>query len=146
MIYTIGYAKLSLPKLRRLLVNLDAQLIDCRSRPFSRIPGYSKAALIDTFAARYEWRGDQLGGQGNTSKEGVARLKRESGAKNLLLMCLEEAPGDCHRHHDICWPRLPDAVHIFRGELFTAAALQKAFDAGPDAEYDLLGSSDKLFA
>jgi hypothetical protein len=56
-----------------------------------------------------------------------------------LLLCAEEAPGDCHRHHDICGPHFPGAVHIFCDELFTAGALQEAIDAGPDADHETCG-------
>jgi hypothetical protein len=34
---------------------------------------------------------------------------------------MEEAPGDCHRHRDICAPHVPEAVHIFRDELIVQA-------------------------
>ena len=61
------------------------------------------------------------------------------------MLCAEEAPGDCHRHHDICGPHFPDAVHIFRDELFTAGALQEALNAGPDADYEICGDVAHLF-
>jgi hypothetical protein len=53
---------------------------------------------------------------------------------------MEEAPGDCHRHRDICGPHIPDAIHIFRDELVTSRALRAALDAGPDADYEIAGS------
>jgi hypothetical protein len=44
---------------------------------------------------------------------------------------MEEAPGDCHRHHAICGPHFPAAVHIFRDEQFTAKnAARCAVDDG----------------
>jgi hypothetical protein len=43
---------------------------------------------------------------------------------------MEEAPGDCHRHHAICGPHFPEAIHIFRDEQFTVGALQAALNAG----------------
>jgi hypothetical protein len=56
---------------------------------------------------------------------------------------MEEAPGDCHRHHAICGPHFPAAVHIFRDEQFTAKMLQDALDAGDVAR--LYGETADLF-
>jgi hypothetical protein len=64
---------------------------------------------------------------------GIDRLRLDAERATLLLLCMEEAPGDCHRHHAICGLHFPAAVHIFRDEQFTAKTLQDALDAGDAA-------------
>jgi hypothetical protein len=140
MIYTIGYERLSVDFLGRLLTALDATLIDCRSVPWSRKSGWTGAALAARFGARYEQRGRELGGKSpsHTTRDGIARLIRDGQRRNLMLMCMEEAPGDCHRHHAICGPHMPDAIHVFGDELVEARELQRAIDE--DDGYELFGS------
>jgi hypothetical protein len=138
MIYTIGYEKLSVDFLDRLLTALGATLIDCRFKPVSRKPGFGGNQLRERFGERYEQRGHQLGGRGNVTRAGIARLKADDRAGRILvLLCMEEAPGDCHRHHDICRPHFPSAIHIFDDELVTARELQRAID--DDDGYELHG-------
>jgi hypothetical protein len=144
MIYTIGYQRLTPKRLGEFVDALDAVLIDCRTNPISRIPGFGHNQLEWQFGMRYAYRGRMLGGRGNTTPEGIDYLREMATHGNALLLCLEEAPGDCHRHHNICGPHFPDAVHIFRDELFTAGALQAALDAGPDADYEICGKVDDL--
>jgi hypothetical protein len=137
MIYTIGYQR---SRLAQFVEALDAALIDCRHKPMSRIAGFSGWELARQFGHRYQPRGHELGGRGHTTPAGIDRLCAHSQERStVLLLCMEEAPGDCHRHHDICGPHFPDAIQIFRDELFTAGALQAALDAGPDADYEICG-------
>jgi hypothetical protein len=96
----------------------------------SRIPGFGGRQLAGLLGDRYEYRGDRLGGHGATTPAGIAELGRER--RTVLLMCKEESPGECHRHHAICGPHFPDAIHIFREELLTAASLQAAIDTDSD--------------
>jgi uncharacterized protein (DUF488 family) len=135
MLYTIGYQRLTPQRLAQFVDALQALLVDCRHKPSSRIAGFGRYQLEQRFGMRYAWRGSILGGSGNTTSEGFRYLREVSrGDGNLLLMCMEEAPGDCHRHHDICARHFPDAIHIFQDELFTARALQAAIDQGGDYE------------
>jgi hypothetical protein len=143
MIYTIGYQRLAASRLAKLVDRLGAVLIDCRHRPYSQRPEFIGAALAARFGERYQWRGAELGGRGHTTPRGIERLKRDSADTTLILLCMEEAPGGCHRHHAICWPAIPTAVHLFREELIEAAALQRALDA--DSEYELYGDFGDLF-
>jgi hypothetical protein len=136
MIYTIGYQRLSVDFLDRLLTALDARLVDCRFKPFSRRPGFSAPDLARRYGGRYDRRGDELGGFGHTTPQGIARLRAER--RNVILMCAEEAPGDCHRHHAICGPHVPDAIHIHQGDLIRARELQRAIDE--DDGYEICGS------
>jgi len=108
-------------------------LVDCRHRPFSQRPEFSGDRLADQFGARYQQRGHELDGHDHTTVDGIDRLRLDAERATLLLLCMEEAPGDCHRHHAICGPHFPAAVHIFRDEQFTAKTLQDALDAGDAA-------------
>jgi hypothetical protein len=141
-IYTIGYECLKPARLSRIAEGLNAIVIDCRSRPVSRRPGFGGNQLRELLGDRYVWRGDCLGGMPPTSttRKGIAWLSALQG--NCLLMCLEEAPGDCHRHSLICGPHFPDAVHIFRNELVTARELARAIR--DDDEPELHGSLREL--
>jgi uncharacterized protein (DUF488 family) len=52
-IYTIGYDHMSPKRLIEVLDALDvALLIDCRSNPWSRIPGFDKASLVRSLGSR----------------------------------------------------------------------------------------------
>ena len=143
LIYTIGYQRLPSRRLEKIVGDLDAILVDCRYRPFSQRPEFSGDRLADQFGARYQQRGHELGGHGHTTVDGIDRLRLDAEHATLLLLCMEEAPGDCHRHHAICGPHFPAAVHIFRDEQFTAKTLQDALDAGDVAR--LYGETADLF-
>jgi hypothetical protein len=143
MIYTIGYQRLTSRRLERIVGDLNAILIDCRYRPFSHRMEFSGHCLAEQFGTRYQQRGHELGGRGHTTSDGIDRLRLDAERATLILLCMEEAPGDCHRHHDICGPNFPDAVHIFRDQRFTAGVLQAAIDAGGVAR--LYGETADLF-
>jgi phosphatidylserine decarboxylase len=117
MIYTIGYQRLTSRRLD--------PAPGIRRRPPRR------AIRHPLPAARHE-----LGGRGHTAADGIDRLRLDAERAPLILLCMEEAPGDCHRHHSICAPHFTDAVHIF-GEL------QGALDAGDVAR--LYGETADLF-
>jgi hypothetical protein len=129
MIYTIGYQRLTSRRLEKIVGDLDAVLVDCRYRPFSQRPEFGGDRLAEQFGARYQRRGHELGGHGHTTAAGIDRLSLDAGRGTLVLLCMEEAPSDCHRHHDICGRHFPDAVHLFRDQRFTAKALQDALEA-----------------
>jgi hypothetical protein len=53
-------------------------------------------------------------------------------------MCLEESPGECHRHSLIALPlakRGIDVNHIFQEEMVTAKELERSIKAGPRDMY-----------
>jgi uncharacterized protein (DUF488 family) len=142
MIYTIGYQRLAPERLLQIAEGLDAVIIDVRSIPRSRKRGFGRRSLETLLGRRYQWRGDGLGGLGEISPIYIQALRQYQG--DAILMCLEEAPGDCHRHWDICAPHIPDAMHIFRDEIFTARELQRAIDDGDD--YSVAASLSDLLA
>jgi hypothetical protein len=130
MIYTIGYQRLTSRRLEKIVGDLNAILVDCRHRPFSQRPEFGGDRLAEQFGTRYQQRGHELGGHGHTTADGIDRLRLDAERATLILLCMAEAPGDCHRHHAICGRHFPHAVPIFRDEQFTAKALQDALDAG----------------
>jgi hypothetical protein len=106
---------------------LDALVIDVRHVPRSRKPGWSMSRLIETLGPdRYTTMGQVLGGRRHTTDAGIKTLDGLSRARDVILLCLEEAPGHCHRHHDICAPHFPNAIHIFGDELLRAGDLSEA--------------------
>lgn len=157
MLYSIGYQRLRPEELLHVAEALDAVVVDCRARPFSRKAGFGKKQIAALLGERYLWKGDVLGGPGGGSEptaDGLDWLVRYGDSRNmpydrnLLLLCLEEAPGDCHRHLHIGAPLAARGVevrHIYRDEVFTAAALEAALrDPDPDAEYALLDEPSPL--
>jgi len=142
MIYTIGYQGLAPAALLRIVEHLDAVLIDCRHRPVSRIPGYggnqlnlllNAGRMLGRQPMRYEQHGHHLGGRGNVKPDGITelclRFKPIPGftkGPHCILMCMEEAPWECHRHHDIVKPHFPDALHIYAGLLYSPADIDQA--------------------
>lgn len=135
MIFTIGYNKLRPVRLFEIATQLRAKVLDCRYKPYSRIPGFDLPTLKSLFTDTYEWHGYHLGGFGHTTGEGIRFLRRLRG--NVILMCMEEAPGECHRHTDICAPFFPQALHIFRNEIIVCSELEKALSS--DSAYPILG-------
>jgi uncharacterized protein (DUF488 family) len=127
MIYTVGYQKLPIRRLDDLLECLEIDLlVDCRKRPFSTINGYSCGALKARYADKYVMKGEMLGGGGQTTQDGIDWLLHTSATKNVMLMCMEDFPMDCHRHTAICAPHFPDALHYYDGQLIEAKEMERA--------------------
>lgn len=141
-VFSVGYERLKPPDLLRLVTALDVVLWDVRSRPSGRVKkGFGKADLITLLGARYEWHGDRLGGfaPGITTK-GIDHLV--SDPRRIMCMCMEAAPGDCHRHqiglrvalagvvmHHVY---LPPRAKLTAAELITAADLEAAIKTDSD--------------
>lgn len=140
MIFSIGYQRLTVAELARLAEQLDAVVWDVRGVPVSRKPGFGRRQLEAALGTRYEWHGANLGNKGaNTvTPEGLAELASEP--RTVILMCQEEAPGDCHRHHKIAMPLLAQGVrvmHVYRDEVVGAQELAAALESpDPDATYE----------
>jgi uncharacterized protein (DUF488 family) len=139
-IYTVGYDHMSPKRLIEVLDALDVVLlIDCRSKPWSRIPGFDKATLMRSLGTRYEWRGRELGGLGDGPQAAAIEVLAASArakSRNVALLCKEEAPAACHRHSDIAVPLLKkhgiDCVHVFQDELVLASELERALQTNSD--------------
>lgn len=124
-IYTIGYAGGMTPlAIRATAEELDALVIDVRSSPRSRIPGFGFKALHEVLGATYA-QAPELGGRedpdGKPFQEGIKRLRAYEGEhRHCLLMCLEHDPWMCHRHHTITAPHFPAALHLYDGAFYTS--------------------------
>lgn len=132
-IYTIGYARLTPSRLKEILDLLSIDfLYDCRSSPKTRVRGFGNRQLEAFFPGRYSWRGLSLGGRAAIYPAALNQLETATWAgARTMLMCMEEEPGDCHRHHAIAVPLLKynaRVLHVYRREVVEASELQRAID------------------
>jgi hypothetical protein len=146
-IYSIGYEALEPDELVRILNALSADLIDVRSKPQNnraRPDGkgrFNRSRLVDLLGRRYQWHGDSLGGMPpGVQADGIDYLIHRP--RPSVLMCLEEAPGECHRHRQIAVQLLGhgiDVAHIYKDVIIRASDLQIAIDSeAEDYPYNLL--------
>jgi uncharacterized protein (DUF488 family) len=119
MIYTFGYSKWTVERVRTKMDELGIDLlVDLRTTPFGRFsPAFNKPELVRAFGRRYVWKGRCLGGKpGPATEEGIGWLVAEHGSgRRLLLMCVEMDPRNCHRLIDIgarLLVRGIDAIHL----------------------------------
>jgi hypothetical protein len=127
-IFTIGHSNHAAESFLALLRDHRLEtLVDVRSAPYSRFrPHFSRGALSDSLddaGIRYIWAGSALGGhpddpafyrdgivrRGNVDYRALARqLSYQDGVRQLLVdaadgpvvvMCSEEDPRRCYRHH-----------------------------------------------
>lgn len=159
MIFTIGYQKLTPERLKEIATKLRALVVDCRHKPVSRKKGFGGNQLRELLGtAHYKQMGHWLGGRGNVREEGIlwlrgikallltpenARITQHPNCRNVMLLCQEEAPGECHRHEDICKEHFPDAVHIYQDQLVRVSDLNHAEDNDLE-EYEIEGELDDL--
>ncbi len=157
-LFTIGHSNHELGDFLSVLTNHGVKtLCDVRSRPGSfRFPQFNREpleALLTSAGLRYEFFGETLGGRPadpNVYREdglvdyaarrkssefaaGVDRLLELLPVANIVVMCAEEDPLQCHRFLMIC-PALLDRgvvpVHVRRGGIL---------ESQRDAEDRLLG-------
>ncbi|MDO8281551.1 MAG: DUF488 family protein [Thermodesulfovibrionia bacterium] len=138
MIYTIGYQK---SNLKHIISIMDAKdiglLVDVRSVPYSRVPEkyeFNKNRMIEELKDKYLWVGDICGGKsGNPVPQKcineIIDLHKGRGF-NLLLMCMENHPCDCHRLYDISRRLVKSGeipVHLFDGNEVETHVLSERF-------------------
>jgi len=144
MILTIGYQRLTPQRLADLATQFNATVIDVRGSLFRCKSGFGRRQLEALLGPRYEYRGDKgLGNRGANcvTADGLAWVVAEGEARNLLLMCQEEAPGDCHRHHLIAVALDCPVFHVYQDDVIEASDLQTAIESGAE-EYDCVGLAD----
>ncbi len=120
-IYTVGHSNLSFMRFLSLIQAYDiTHIIDIRSIPYSRHAPWSNKSrlseLLRPFRIRYTYLGHKLGGkkqkieeiskqQGVTPQEiykkAIQTLMQLSLHDNLVLLCAEGDPADCHRQNII---------------------------------------------
>jgi uncharacterized protein (DUF488 family) len=144
ILYSCGYERLRPEELVAIMDKLQIDLlVDVRSVPNSRRPGFGGKQLAALLGPRYHWNGNTLGGRGTGPTEaGYYWLSVMPPAYRLLLLCKEEAPGDCHRHRAIAVELLrrggPDVLHVYQNHIIEASELQRCIeerDAG--REWDI---------
>jgi uncharacterized protein (DUF488 family) len=142
-IFTVGHSSLELSEFLKLLMTHQIKIVgDVRSRPGSfRFPQFNREPLEACLASagiRYEFLGETLGGRppdprayhadglvnyeerrkADDFRAGIDRALELSRSSNIVLMCAEEDPLQCHRFLMIC-PALLERgfspLHIRRG-------------------------------
>ncbi len=143
MIITIGYGALQPEGLEGIVRKIKAthrgaKLVDVRVKPVSRRPGFGRRQLEERFGDLYEWRGDILGGRGRAAWPlGLPHLaEAHQQGQTPILLCQEEAPGDCHRHQIAIklWSYGIPVWHVFQDTVVKAWDLEQAIEE--DSEYD----------
>lgn len=149
MIFSLGYARRSIQELEMVADQLDAIILDVRGLPTSRKKGFGGKQLATYFGPlRYQWKGDVLGNKGahTTTIEGLKWLATTYGGDdedgpNALLLCVCDAPGQCHRHFMVARQLLPKVTvfHVWDNELIESGDLQAFLDErrhNADASYE----------
>lgn len=135
---SIGYETLTPPRLTNIVTRFDLVVVDVRSAPSGRVRrGFSRADLQTLFADRYVWLGDVLGGRRPIQPVGLETIRRMDGApREVLLLCQEHAPWDCHRHTAIATALLPelDVAHIMDDDVMMASSVQSAIVRAGESE------------
>jgi len=135
MIYTIGYQKLTVERLVRVMdENKIAVLADVRSIPYGRRHEFNRKNLEKILGPRYAWLGDVLGGKfGPAKPQGLDKLTALAAQFPVLVLCMEHNPCDCHRFRDIGVRLLEkgiDAVHIHDNKELRTSELLISCDEG----------------
>lgn len=154
MIFSVGYQGMrSNGELVELAAKLRAPVWDCRTNPVSRKPGFGTRQLEEALQGVYGYvkMGAVLGGKWHgvppltmpparitAFHDAIANLaRRDRAGERFLLMCLEEAPGDCHRHHTIALALMERSVvvhHVYRQEVIRSPELARSI--AQDNPYD----------
>jgi uncharacterized protein (DUF488 family) len=161
LLFTIGHSNCDLGDFLAILFSHGIQTLgDVRSRPSSyRFPQFNREPLEAGLASiniQYEFLGESLGGRPSDPRvymenglvdyaarrqapdfcAGVDHVLESSRSRNLVLMCAEEDPLQCHRFLMIC-PALLDRgvtpLHLRKGG---------ALESQRDAEDRLLALHD----
>jgi uncharacterized protein (DUF488 family) len=139
-IYTVGHSNIELQEFLNLLNGIEV-VVDVRSIPFSRYaPQFNatnikeklKAAGIQYIFIEDEEVGNVLGGEPRDEacyehgkvvyekvmekswyQEGISKLVELAGKRKVAIMCSEEDPHKCHRHHLITQSLLEEGVTVF---------------------------------
>jgi uncharacterized protein (DUF488 family) len=155
MLYTIGHSNHAWERFSELITEHGIEtLVDVRTVPYSRYsPHFNKDALerqLPTHGVRYVFMGHELGGRPENAelydekgyalydrfakqpffRSGIACLKQLlNGEQNVVLMCSEADPNECHRRLLIAWylykTERIDSLHIYPdGKLVSESELQ----------------------
>ena len=123
MIYTIGHSNMTSESFVEVLESFEiGTVVDVRSSPYSKFVSHFnreniKKKLVEN-GMRYIFLGDYIGGKPRDKKyyengnvnyrliarsdrysEGINRIIELNNKNDLVLMCSEEDPYNCHRHN-----------------------------------------------
>lgn len=136
MIFTIGHSNHPFSRFIELIQKQGIQMVvDVRSRPYSKYtPYYSKKPLeegLKEYQVEYVYLGNKIGGKPDDAKfyhdgellyhlmeadekyqEGLKILLEIARDKRIVIMCSEEDPYHCHRHHLISQSLLQNNFQI----------------------------------
>ncbi len=136
-IYTVGHSNLSFMKFIGLVeTHSITHIIDIRSIPYSRRAPWSNKSrlpeLLRPFKIKYTYLGHKLGGK----KQNIEQLSKQQGVTpeaiydqaiqillqlslrdNIVLLCAESDPANCHRQHVVAQTLLnaeTKVIHILK--------------------------------
>ncbi|EKF86578.1 DUF488 family protein [Methanobacterium formicicum] len=136
IIFTIGHSNHPFSRFIELIQKQGIQMVvDVRSRPYSKYtPYYSKKPLeegLKEYQVEYLYLGNKIGGKPDDAKfyhdgellyhlmeedekyqEGLKILLEISRDNRIVIMCSEEDPYHCHRHHLISQSLLKNNFQI----------------------------------
>jgi uncharacterized protein (DUF488 family) len=136
-VYTIGHSNLKFDEFLKLLNTYKIQVVvDVRSVPYSKYAfEFNKEdtnSKLQNSGIDYLYLGDKLGGipkdekyyvdversydlieENKEYQEGISRLMKIAGPRRTAIMCSEENPDRCHRHHLIAQTLLRKGVIVF---------------------------------
>jgi uncharacterized protein (DUF488 family) len=139
VIYTIGHSNIEFERFLELLNGIEV-LVDVRSTPFSKYtPQFNMESIkngVESVGIKYifmedEYVGNVLGGRPRDDecyengkivydnvmkkgwyKVGISRLIELASKKRTAIMCSEEDPYKCHRHHLITQSLLDEGITV----------------------------------
>ncbi len=136
MIFTIGHSNHPFSEFMELIQKQDIQMVvDVRTRPYSKYtPYYSRKPLeegLKDYQVKYVYLGNKIGGKPDDAKfyhegellyhlleadekyqEGLKILLELARDNRIVIMCSEEDPYHCHRHHLISQSLLKNNFQI----------------------------------
>ncbi len=136
MIYTIGHSNITPEAFIEILKTFKIQLVmDVRSSPYSKfVPHFNRENLKITLNdndIKYIFIGHQIGGKPKDKKyyqdgkvnydliaetdhfkEGINKIIELNKDNDLVLMCSEEDPYNCHRHHLITQTLIKNGLEV----------------------------------
>ena len=151
-IYTIGHSNVEANKIVQLLQEYQVDvLVDVRSSPYSQyVTQFNRdtfAQLLDDSGIEYVFAGSYLGGRPKDPtcykddkvdynevakrqwyQKGIERLIEIADERRTAIMCSEENPQQCHRHHLIAQTLLEMGVtvlHIRGNNVLESANLEE---------------------
>ena len=137
IVYTVGHSNIELENFINLLnLHQIKFLVDVRSTPYSKyIPQFNRKNIelsLENRGIEYCYLGDKIGGKpkdkkyytnGNIQydliekteafKDGISTIINIAAHKKIVLMCSEENPYKCHRHHLIAQNLLNHGLRVF---------------------------------